>query len=616
MATPTTGAAIDVECVALPPDTEPGLVRIDGTSPLGEFDRIRDGLNSGQRKALDDILAWLKVPAQTSVIDSVVAVLTGGAGVGKSFTAYSIVKGAIAQGLIQPDQVIGVAPTHAAAANLESFAGIETKTIHSFLGLRMQKVKLTPEQKRELKRLRSASNSLEFSPNDVAQLALLESLEHAEQEKRKELRPTLKAADFADKLSHRLIILDEAYMLPEQIVAVLDELLVHNGFVIDQPKVLMLGDPAQLPPIKEKLSQVSKYFHIGHLSEVVRQTGVALDYVQAVRNSIDASELGYLHQEYLGANDTSFVRLSQTIIEEHFRSQVKEVGLANVRVLTTSNARVQELNERLYHCTYPDRPYDQPYASGDLLLTKGPIMRDPLFPDKPGANEGDILFATSTPIAVQRAMPPMLTASAMGTEYYVSNLFVSAGGKHEEIVAVHPLQIAQWEEEKGLLYKFACTTRGRSKKKGARGQEGEIAKQAWQVFGLKNWSNTVAGFESAEERSRILPIWKRWEQWSYGSLRLKEGQALDDNDYKDIGRMLWREYFNLVQLADNVSLSFASTVHFAQGQTIKLVILDFPKFLPRTSGRVDPDSTWDPQKVLYTAASRVGGEGSQLVFMY
>jgi len=31
---------------------------------------------------------------------------------------------------------------------------------------------------------------------------------------------------------------------------------------------------------------------------------------------------------------------------------------------------------------------------------------------------------------------------------------------------------------------------------------------------------------------------------------------------------------------------------------------------------VNPDSTWDCKKTLYTAASRVGGEGSQLVFMY
>ena len=609
-------AAIDVAVEVLPPDTEPGLVRIDGTTPLAEIDKIRDGLKLGQRQALDGIIDWLKVPAQTSVVETVVAVLTGSAGTGKSHTAYSIIQSAIALGLLYPGGVIGVAPTHAAAANLADFSGIETKTVHSFLGLRMQKVKLTPEQKRELARLREVSNTLEFSPGDVAQLALLESLEHAQQEKRKELRPTLNAADFAEKLAYTLIIIDEAYMLPEQIVRVLDELLVHNGQLPVQPKILMLGDPAQLPPIKEKLSLVSKYFHIGHLSEVVRQDGVALSYVQAVRDSIDASELGYLHQEYLSANDPGFVRLSQPIIEEHFLSQIKEVGIANVRVLTTSNARVRELNDRLYRRTYPTRSHDQPYATGDLLLTKGPIMRDPLFPDKPGANEGDILFPTSTPISIQRALTPMLTRSAMGTEYLASNLFVfSAGNTMNEIVAIHPLQIGQWEEEKALLFKFACTTRGRSKKKGARGQEGDYAKQAWQVFGLKNWSNTVPEFDSPEERSRVLEIWKRWEQWSYGGLRLREAKELSDDEYKDIGRMLWREYFNLVQLADNVSLSFCSTVHFAQGQTIKLVILDFPKFLPRT-GRVDPNSTWDSQKVLYTAASRVGGEGSQLVFMY
>jgi hypothetical protein len=345
-----------------------------------------------------------------------------------------------------------------------------------------------------------------------------------------------------------------------------------------------------------------------------------------VRNCEDHAELGYLHQQYLAQGDPSFVRIPQTSedpmkpsVEEHFRAQAQEVGLDNLRVLTTSNARVRELNERLYRCTYPDLEYDRPYAYAHRLLTLSPIMRDPNFPDKPGASEGQILFPTSTVLTVERALTPRKVQTAAGSEYTVSALFAAAGATEHEIVAVHPLEMGAWEDEKNLFYKMAASTAGRSKKKGARGQEGDYAKRAWVVFGLKNWTEAKAesDFATEAERDRVLEIWARWaESRTRSRVLLKMGQKLSTEDFKCVKGMLWQEYHRVRQLADNVSPAFASTVHRAQGQTIQLVILDFPKFLPRSGGYVNPDSTWDCKKTLYTAASRVGGEGSQLVFMY
>ena len=582
------------------------------TEKLSELENLNDSLKEGQRQALENILCWLKGGV---TLDSCV-VLTGYAGTGKGYLSKAIIDNAISLGFAR-DRIIGLAPTHSAAANLGNFAQIETKTVHSFLGLRMCSIKLNNAQRKELAALKVASSSLDFSPADVARLSLLESLEQAEEEKRKELRPMVNQADFAETFNAALILVDEAYMMDSTLVNVIDELLIYNEWLDVPPKILMMGDPAQLPPIGEKLSKVSKYFHIAHLSEVVRQSGVSLDYVTAVRECEDKAELGYLHQQYLAAGDSSFVRLPQSVIEEHFQSQVKEVGLQNLRVLTTSNARVRELNDSLYRCVYPTRSHDQPYASGDLLLTLGPIMRDPNFPSKPGANEGDILFPTSTPVVVDKAMPPREVTSARGTSYSVSNLFVSAGKKAHEIVAIHPLQMAAWEEEKQLFYKMACSTSTRSKKKGARGQAGDYAKEAWAVFGLKNWGETLSSFSSAEEEERVQGVWRRWaESRTRSRVSLSPGQKLSPQDFNCVKGMLWQEYHGLRQLADSLSLSFASTVHRAQGQTIQLVILDFPKFLPRSGGYVNPDSTWDEQKTLYTAASRVGGENSQLIFMY
>jgi hypothetical protein len=581
-----------------------------------ELEELNNSLLHEQPAALEAAMQWLSEPADTMRPETCCAVITGYAGTGKSFTTKVIIDNAVERFGLNPECVIGLAPTHAAVKNLEDFARIPSRTIHSYLGLRMASVKLTKVQRKELERLQAASSSLDFSPADVARLALLENLEQAEAEHRKEMRPMLNPGDFAESCTAQLIVIDEGYMLDEVLYGLINEMLIFNYSLERQPKILILGDPAQLAPIGEKLSKVSNFCHLAHLSTVVRQQGVQLDYVTAVRNCNDEAELGYLHQQYLAENDPSFVRLSQSLIEEHFRAQGKEVGFDNIRVLTTSNARVRELNSRLYKCTYPDLPYDRPYVNGYRLLTLGPIMRDPNFPDAPGASEGQILFPTSTVLSVTKALTSRKVATASGVEYTLTTLYASAGQTEHEIVVIHPLEVDAWEDEKNLFYKMAASTSSRSKKKGARGQEGDYAKKAWATFGFKNWGETLASFASSAEEKRVLEIWSRWAKGYKKAISLEPGQSIDGKQFDLIKSKLWQEYHRVRQLADNVSPAFCSTVHRSQGQTIQLVILDFPKFLPRSGGYVNPDSTWDCKKTLYTAASRVGGEGSQLVFMY
>ena len=399
-----------------------------------ELQKINASLRNEQPAALEAALEFLCTPADSMKPETCCAVITGRAGVGKSYLTKAIIENAIELCDYDREQIVGLAPTHAAAKNLSNFARISSRTVHSYLGLRMASVKLTKDQRKELERLQSASSSLNFSPADVARLSLLESLDQAEAEHRKEMRPMLSPADFAEICKAELLVVDEGYMLDEVLYRLINEMLIFNRLLDTQPKILIFGDPAQLAPVGEKLSKVSNFNHIAHLSTVVRQDGVQLDYVTAVEECQDEAELGYLHQQYLAQGDPSFVRIPQTSddpmkpsVEEHFRAQAQEVGLDNLRVLTTSNARVRELNERLYRCTYPDLEYDRPYAYAHRLLTLSPIMRDPNFPDKPGASEGQILFPTSTVLTVERALTPRKVQTAAGSEYTVSTLFASAG---------------------------------------------------------------------------------------------------------------------------------------------------------------------------------------------
>jgi len=586
-----------------------------------------NSLKGQQRTIAQKAVEWLKEPVDPRDVNTIIGTIRGYAGTGKSYMMGALVEYMVSAMGIPCMNIRGVTPTHATATNLENYALIPTSTIHSFLGLRMMKVRLTPEEKIELERLREAKATAPyFSPDDDLHLKILEATEYAENEKLKELRPTMDPESFAkawgavndkaakpkaDKIWPKVLIVDEVFMLNKELVNNLYTLVAFNN-LLPIPKILCVGDPGQVPPVGEVMSEAINFPVIGELTEPVRQAGIQLQYVNTIREGTEDDIKG-AHYQFMEHGGDELFQLKQSTVLANVRASIEEVGYENFRILTTSNARVQELNRACYEAMYPDRPYDRPYAVGEVLLTKGPVMRDPAYPNRPGATDGDILFSTSTPITIDNVYTPIEKKNILGSKYLVSMLDCRSGKHVATVQAPHPLEIAQWVEEKDSITKMAksCTWKNLNKP-----QKGEYAKKVWKILGLKNWDE-VQPSSKLEKRKDFGDIQERWEYLydRYGAA-FCAGKNINRKTYLAIGKYLWQARYQHQQLADNLSLSFASTTHTSQGLTIPICIIDFTKFFPRTGYK--GDGTWDSHKIFYTAITRVGesnGIPGQLILM-
>lgn len=163
--------------------------------------------------------------------------LAGYAGTGKTFCITEIAK----SGRYEPDEVVFTAPTNKAVKVLRGYlnaAGLEdspTATIYSLLKLVLQ-----PDG--EVKVLFRPDTNLD--------------------------------------LSHiRLIVVDEASMVNSVLMKAINE-------VVECPVVFM-GDPAQLPPVGEKLSPVWEIQTADILTQVLRHDNAILDFATRIRAVVD-----------------------------------------------------------------------------------------------------------------------------------------------------------------------------------------------------------------------------------------------------------------------------------------------------------------------------------------
>jgi hypothetical protein len=189
-------------------------------------------LSEGQSAALDAILAWLETPLAEPFF-----VLRGYAGTGKTFTVKALIqkfKG----------RIVFTAPTNKATKVLRrtvksSNYTPECRTIYSLLGLRL-------EASGELRELTVPEDPIDLS-------------------------------DF------RLVVVDEGSMINSQVMGYIQEALAGHK----QLRVLFMGDPAQLPPVKEKASPIWKIENQVVLTKVMRHDNQILKLATAIRNVVD-----------------------------------------------------------------------------------------------------------------------------------------------------------------------------------------------------------------------------------------------------------------------------------------------------------------------------------------
>jgi type II secretory pathway predicted ATPase ExeA len=571
-------------------------------------------LNQDQRIVCTEILEWLSSGSER------MKVFCGYAGTGKSYCVQTIIRIAYSTGIFREEQsTYACAPTHQAAGILRSglkSLSVGVSTVHSLLGISPQLVEFKREHASELNRLLSIPESDRTEDDD----ALIESLQVRQRKSFEEVKEFTSSLNQIIKRFDRgdvaLILVDEAGMLAENIVDLLDELVLELRASGKRTKILLIGDPAQLPPIKEAYGKAFTYPQFTPLTKVVRYSGNILDYCTNVR----------IREDYLSCHKLIDQDLDETVflMPEHevmdgiipeFRNGTP------IRFIAATNNRVHELNTQIRSRLSPG---NLNYVSDDYIITNNPIIHDK-WPGIPYENSKDVPYLiscsginakspsqalschTSTILQLQEKLVPgesvVFTAKATGGKERITlrpQDFTHASGVHvfkrnlfkykivgaqsdadayNYISLIDFEQSIAYEQELDRLRSLAKSAYSTSKKRDARGQQGDAAKLAWSELGLKNWETYL------------------------------DGSGISIEQFEQIRRDLWSRYYTLRGFADSASYSYATTCHRAQGSTIDLVILDTETLMRQSSRQ---DECWDTRKLLYTAASRAS---KQLILM-
>ena len=566
-------------------------IQLDLTS-CGGKEKI--SLNDAQAEVCQEFLDWVERGATK------LQALRGYAGSGKTFLLKYALQQAWDRGLIVGN-VWCCAPTHQAKKVLcEAMAGCpvnEVVTAHSLLGLRPEKVTFSSSDENVLASLLAIPADSRTSDDEAVIDGLQIKRNKSEEGCQDFVSVTLKKGIE----SVRLILVDECSMIDRYLFGLFNSLIANSDLHPDL-QILFIGDPAQLPPINESLSKTLSLPHFSELTKVVRYSGSILDYCNQVRMVADYE---WLHRRMI-EDDSLMILQSFEVM-----AQIRELYSSgeSIRFIAATNKRVEALNYQIRSLLHDGDCFF--YERGDVILTLNAVQRDShgAYDVACAGRNAKLEAHTSTLLELGDPCLPgdfvslgasngtRLTeeafcyTSSFGTKFerliyrYRSYDSGETFGQQAAICLINPEQYSQWRLEIKNLLARARTTQTRSKKKGARGQEGDSAKEVWKEFGLKSWV-----------------------KWA-------DGRPVSDYEYRKIKSQLWADYYGLLGFADQASYSYASTCHRVQGVTLDVVVVDMQSIISGPSRqwqKEGDESSWDTRKLLYTAATRAR---KQVVFM-
>jgi exodeoxyribonuclease-5 len=246
-------------------------------------------------------------------------VLAGYAGTGKTYLMKLFVEEGI--------DIIFSATTNKAANVLSKTVGKNARTIHSLLAL---KVKEKEDS-----------------------LILIKDIEGSNLE------------------NNSIVVIDEASMIgPELFTHINNESRKGNRFIF-------VGDPAQLPPVKEKESPIWDILKIkdcsAKLLEVVRNDNQLLNVATKIRKCIQTS---YFNNPILDdyGSDGKGVRVFSSYKEfkNNLINQIPSINFEETKIIAWRNKTVDYYN----HLVREQLGYKLPWVVGEKILCGSPVIRD------------------------------------------------------------------------------------------------------------------------------------------------------------------------------------------------------------------------------------------------
>lgn len=277
-------------------------------------------LTAEQSAAVESLLNFLQDP------DPIIPffVFSGYAGTGKT----SCMREVVARLDDSHFNIAFTAPTNKAAKVLKAITG-DAVTIYSLLGLRVDK-------SGELKQVVAGK-----PPEGLADLDC--------------------------------VVIDEASMVNAVLMKELKNNVDKFGF-----KVVFMGDPAQLPPVKEVRSPIWELGTDAALSRVMRHDNQILTLVTAIREVIDHPAPNIVlksdHDENGGVFKLTKPTFKQAIWDAVQRGDFADGGHA--KVIAWRNVTVDSYNQLIRNALFGVESQTVPFFPGDRIVAGGPLERN------------------------------------------------------------------------------------------------------------------------------------------------------------------------------------------------------------------------------------------------
>jgi len=261
--------------------------------------------------------------------------LFGYAGTGKSFITKQIVKDLIDTKSV--DQIYICAPTHTALKVIESYFGDFTDKIIRFMTIHK----------------------------------LLECRPFISNKTGEQVYRSKKSSKYLKPINRKLIIIDECSMISREIVESL------NTY---QSKIIFLGDPAQLPPVREQISLVFSgippdyQFHI-ILDEIMRTKSDDIKQVSTLirqwnKNHDPDSMLVKIHEKKIKSFHL-YHRGTVALKSKWFRSYIEQINNGKSPIILTWKNETADFYNRLIRKYLLSDKYQDDFTINDnIMFTK------------------------------------------------------------------------------------------------------------------------------------------------------------------------------------------------------------------------------------------------------
>lgn len=488
--------------------------------------------------------------------------------------------------------IIGCAPTHKAKdvlAQSTNWCFDAYGTVQSVFSMKLERVKFTQKDQLDLSRLQSQFKDLKDSDQSKFQIdkeiqALINKREKSNENK-KELVSTNKL----NLAGVRLIVIDESSMVGKFLFSEIVNALRHDTAEPDL-QIIFMGDPGQLPPIKEKESLVFTIHPLEELTKVVRNSGNILRYLTKLRDrppNLMSAHSKYINKtnDFIGGPMADFFRQVPDWLER---------GEEFIFVAPT-NRDVDRINKVLRSYIYDG---DLDYREGDLVLTRGAVERRSCAPNgeifqcKQGVNrvcnycETEPIIGTSQFLQIKTIHRIEEITTPADNTYRcfwatVEDPYTEISENYPQVRLLHIEDQQRWEDEKAYWWSLYSAFKGTANS--PKGQRGKAAQEVFKREGMKSWDKRQSGAVIHQEEYQAIK-----QKYLYHARAVQE-------------------------LFDPLAFCYAATVHRLQGVTMDRVIIDMGamKASHKRSELYGNDPSWDMNRILYTAGSRAA---KQLIF--